>query len=640
MEDSGYYICEVRRSSNGLTKKSKEINVQIQELFSHPEIVANTDFPREGIRVILTCNTSINTLRNDIELQFAFYQNEKKVQKLNSSHQYIIPLAQLEDSGNYSCEARNLYNGMKKRSAVVSVVIQGTSSTYLLIICSETPLLLILAILGFLYMFRQRRSSVNNQDPMTGAAAKPVVTFTPNVNKIFEGENIVMTCNVESILQGDAAYYWYRDGEWVQTRRIATISSAEMRDGGEYHCWTKYTKGSDALRLDVSNDWVILQAPYYVHEGDNITLRCRHLPQYDAGQTIFYKDNVVVQDWSYIDEFLIGNMDVQKTGKYACTKQVLHYGMYHRHSDGASISVLELFLKPELTVTPDLVTDGDHMTLLCTTTLSWHRQRAELQFAFHKDGENVQTFSSSHQYEVQSAQLEDSGNYSCEVRAPTKSVKKRSRELYIHINEPLFYLLLKANSSELVEGDRMTLTCDIIPGSHRQTTELQFAFYRGGRNLQRFGLSDQYGVQSAQLEDSGNYYCEVITTVSSAKKRSKEVNIYIQEVFKKPNITVIPYPVMEGDEMTLMCVTSLSPLRQGTKLQFAFYRDGWIVQEFNLYDQYGVRSAQLEDSGNYSCEVKASSRLVKKSSVVFIQIKGQYSKVGNLWMLHSLTKFD
>ncbi|XP_077323957.1 Fc receptor-like protein 3, partial [Lithobates pipiens] len=458
---------------------------------------------------------------------------------------------------------------------------------------------------------------------IVGAAAKPVVTFTPNVNKIFEGENIVMTCNVESILQGDAAYYWYRDGEWVQTRRIATISSAEMRDGGEYHCWTKYTKGSDALRLDVSNDWVILQAPYYVHEGDNITLRCRHLPQYDAGQTIFYKDDVVVQDWSYIDEFLIGNMDVQKTGKYACTKQVLHYGMYHRHSDGASISVLELFLKPELTVTPDLVTDGDHMTLLCTTTLSWHRQRAELQFAFHKDGENVQTFSSSHQYEVQSAQLEDSGNYSCEVRAPTKSVKKRSRELYIHINEPLFYLLLKANSSELVEGDRMTLTCDIIPGSHRQTTELQFAFYRGGRNLQRFGLSDQYGVQSAQLEDSGNYYCEVITTVSSAKKRSKEVNIYIQEVFKKPNITVIPYPVMEGDEMTLMCVTSLSPLRQGTKLQFAFYRDGWIVQEFNLYDQYGVRSAQLEDSGNYSCEVKASARLVKKSSVVFIQIKGR-----------------
>lgn len=80
-----------------------------------------------------------------------------------------------------------------------------------------------------------------------------MVTFTPNVNKVFEGENIVMTCNVESILQGDAAYYWYRDGEWVQTRRIVTISSAEMRDGGDYHCWTKYTKGSDALRLDVSN---------------------------------------------------------------------------------------------------------------------------------------------------------------------------------------------------------------------------------------------------------------------------------------------------------------------------------------------------------------------------------------------------
>ncbi|XP_073465135.1 Fc receptor-like protein 5 [Aquarana catesbeiana] len=168
LKDSGKYYCEAKTLNSNVKRRSDELNIEINELFSHPEIVTNPDFPREGNRVILTCNTSIFTLRNDIKLQFVFYQNEKKVQKLNSSHQYIIPLAQLKDSGNYSCEARTLYNGMKKRSAVVSVVIQGTSSTYLLIICPVTLLLLILAILGFLYMFRQCRSSVNNQDPMAG----------------------------------------------------------------------------------------------------------------------------------------------------------------------------------------------------------------------------------------------------------------------------------------------------------------------------------------------------------------------------------------------------------------------------------------------------------------------------------------
>lgn len=73
------------------------------------------------------------------------------------------------------------------------------------------------------------------------------------------------------------------------------------------------------------------------------------------------------------------------------------------------------------------------MTLLCTTTLSWHRQREELQFAFYKDGQNVQPFSSSHQYEVQSAQPKDYAKYSCEVRTPTNSVIKRSEELYMQI---------------------------------------------------------------------------------------------------------------------------------------------------------------------------------------------------------------
>ncbi|XP_072283912.1 Fc receptor-like protein 3 [Pyxicephalus adspersus] len=404
---------------------------------------------------------------------------------------------------------------------------------------------------------------------------------------------------------------------------MVTILHAKKMDSGNYHCWSKYTNGSDALRLDVSDGWANLQAPHYVHEGDNITLRCRHYPGYNVGQTIFYKDNAVIQDWSYVDEYHIKN--VQKTGNYRCTKEVLHFGMYHQHSDETFISVRELFLKPELTIIPNPVTAGDHMTLLCDTKLSWHRQRMELQFAFYKEGQNIQRFSSSDQYVVLATELEDSGNYYCKVRAPASIVSKKSEELFIHIQDPIFYIVLKTNLSELVEGDHMTLTCAMVPASYNHTADLKFAFYRDGRNVQRFGFSDQYGVRSVHLEDSGKYSCEVITPSGSVVVRSKEIIVHIQEAFKNPSITVIPDPVTVGDNMILTCDTNLSLLTQRTQVQFAFYRDGQNIQEFSLSNQYGVQFAQLEDSGNYSCEAGASVRLVKKSAAVFIQIKGEKS---------------
>ncbi|OCT69419.1 hypothetical protein XELAEV_180407325mg, partial [Xenopus laevis] len=80
----------------------------------------------------------------------------------------------------------------------------------------------------------------------------------------------------------------------------------------------------------------------------------------------------------------------------------------------------------------------------------------------------------------------------------------------------------------LYEGDHMTITCDTKLSPHRETTELQFVFYRNGHNVQGFSLSNQYGVPSAQLEDSGKYTCEVQTPSDSVRKTSDSKNIQIK----------------------------------------------------------------------------------------------------------------
>lgn len=73
------------------------------------------------------------------------------------------------------------------------------------------------------------------------------------------------------------------------------------------------------------SDYVILQAPLYVHEGDNVTLKCHHYPTYSGGQTIFYKDNTVIRDWGSDPELHIYNINLAGSKGYKCTKKVSNY---------------------------------------------------------------------------------------------------------------------------------------------------------------------------------------------------------------------------------------------------------------------------------------------------------------------------
>ncbi|XP_056401377.1 high affinity immunoglobulin gamma Fc receptor I-like isoform X2 [Hyla sarda] len=261
-----------------------------------------------------------------------------------------------------------------------------------------------------------------------GAAIRPVVTFTPDYRKIFIGEKITMTCDVGSIGE-ELRYRWYKDEIYVYNGKSYTIQAAERSQSGSYQCETSNGERSDPVTLDViSVGWVILQIPLYVYEGDDIKIRCHHKSGYKGGRTRFYKDNRIIRDWTYNEEYYIGNVDRKTTGKYKCGKEVYPSRWYQ---DKAYVSVKDLFSPPVLTVSPELVIDGDTMTLSCDTNLSDYRQDTDLQYAFYRDGRTVQGFTSSNKYQVLFIQKENSGNYTCEIRTPTSGVKKESQRLHI-----------------------------------------------------------------------------------------------------------------------------------------------------------------------------------------------------------------
>ncbi|XP_068109600.1 Fc receptor-like protein 5 isoform X2 [Hyperolius riggenbachi] len=166
-----------------------------------------------------------------------------------------------------------------------------------------------------------------------------------------------------------------------------------------------------------------------------------------------------------------------------------------------------------------------------------------------------------------------------------------------------------------IEGDNIILTCDASPGPGISASEIQFAFYKDGELIKAFCPAKQHTVQSAQLVHSGNYSCEVRWSTKSLGKKTQEMlYIQIQELFSRPVIKITPQWVTSESEMRLTCKTSLITSRKSTQLQYAFYKGEEIIQEFNKSNQYIVPSIQLEDSGNYSCEVRASNNGIRKRS--------------------------
>ncbi|KAM4014210.1 Fc receptor-like protein 3 isoform 2-T2 [Anomaloglossus baeobatrachus] len=267
-----------------------------------------------------------------------------------------------------------------------------------------------------------------------GSVVSPVVTFNPDLNKIFTGQSLQMTCDVDSTLQEDITYFWFKNDNWIHSEKTFSIASALSSDSGNYQCQTSASDLSDSTRLEVYNGYVTLQTPTNVYEGDNLILRCQHYPGHSAKQTIFYRNNAVIQDWGSENELHIENVNMTSSCKYKCTKQVNHHLLYYQHSDETSVSVQELFSLPTITQSPQLVTEGDHVTLTCHTRLSPHRKTTVLQFAFYREGQNIQEFSSANTYEIPFVKLSDSRDYKCEVQTSDYRIKKASTTTTIQVN--------------------------------------------------------------------------------------------------------------------------------------------------------------------------------------------------------------
>ncbi|XP_044127364.1 Fc receptor-like protein 5 [Bufo gargarizans] len=420
----------------------------------------------------------------------------------------------------------------------------------------------------------------------TDAAVRPVVTFIPPWNKILPGDAVRMTCDVDATEQGDVTYTWYRNNKWTDTGKNFTIQSAQFRHGGRYQCGTSEDNISEAVTLNVTKGPVVLQAPPYIYEGDDLPLRCYSGSRNTAGPILYYRNNTMINPSTTDPEILVRNPR-DETAVYKCEKQVKDYTT---HSDETVLTDRGAAASFVVTFYPNWrkIFTGESITMYCNGELHG-------TYSWYKDGRLLGKIDQNF-LRIQSAQRHDSGRYQCGTRyVPSPAVSLDVSDGPVTLQAPLF----------VQDGDYTNLRCHSRPEYSEWTK-----FYKDYKLLQDSGDET---ISLRQGDVTGRYRCERRLSRKPVSY-TDSVSVPIRELFSRPEIRLTPSNITEGDDMNLTCDTRLSPYRQRTELQFAFYRDGLEVQGFTTSDRYEVLSAQLEDSGNYSCTGRTLDGRVWKPS--------------------------
>ncbi|XP_068108245.1 Fc receptor-like protein 5 isoform X3 [Hyperolius riggenbachi] len=565
---TGRYKCTATLVGNWEEKMyTAEESIVVAELFSPPELRVRPKSIIEGADMTLICHTILSSQRGNTQLLFEFYKNGETVQAMSSSDKYKVPQVQPEDSGNYTCKVQNKQGSVSKLSNPASVQMQGMSS----------------------------------------------VAFTPNVAKIFTGESMTFTCNVHSDMKVKHNFNWYRDSiKLNETQQNFTIQSASVEDSGHYQCKSSGTHLSEAMRLDVSDGNLLLQAPPIIIEGDDLTLQCQGRKGLIFSTTQCIKCGVFPRKIKEAS-LRFGKAHRNMTRSYGCLRNLHGRRFIETHIAETFVSVTDTFSYLQLKANRDVFVEGDKLVLSCQAALHSAmrllRGKTELTFAFYKDGEIIRAFSPLNKYLISSsAEKKHAGNYTCEVKSSTNGVTRMSSALSVDIQDLFSTPILEGSYTKVGDFFFFSLSCDTTCHPERSNTRLSYSFYKDGNPLQKNEFSTDYSKMSNE-KDSGNYFCEVSVYVGHSTykanivKRSNIRNVLVQVPLSAINIRIYKgeHEMLAGDSMSLQCST------QGTAVSITWFHNNKEIDHI-LYDVKDggklllMNSIQPHHSGSYQCK--------------------------------------
>ncbi|XP_044530957.1 Fc receptor-like protein 2 [Gracilinanus agilis] len=442
-------------------------------------------------------------------------------------------------------------------------------------------------------------------DPHEGIAVaqKAVVIPSPPWTPVFKEEKVTLTCKGFNLLIPEKSW-WYYERRWQEKS-----NPIEVTKNGEYRCHFQNLSSSDPVDPVFSNDWLILQTPYLVFEGDTLNLQCRAWKNYSLKEISYYKNKKPISVVSESSTFSIPHVNPQHNGRYNCKAKFKKWNSVETSKE-VKLQVQELFPPPELKATTSQPTEGTSVTLSCETQLPSQRSDTKLHFSFFRDGRVItSSWKNSQVLQIPVIWREDSGSYWCEAKAVTQDVYRQSKHLKIQVKRiPLAGILLETQPSEtqVIEGEKLILICSVAEG----TGNITFCWLKDDtkeciKRRTQHSLKDELVLSMMTKSDEGEYHCIANNNISTIASNSVAITVIIPVAQPLLTLSAIGMQAIAGDVVEFRC----EALRGSAPIFYQFYHKDLILKKI-LAPFGGAASFNLsvtpEHSGNYFCKANNS----------------------------------
>ncbi|XP_059418393.1 obscurin-like protein 1 isoform X12 [Carassius carassius] len=484
----------------------------------------------------------------------------------------------------------------------------------------------------------------------------PPVRFSavPEVNRrkcIEVGCPIVLQCEVSD---STAQVQWYKDGAQLLVKsgvdfnsddcmRTLSIQSAHPSHAGVYSCTTK----DDVIKFHVE----IRAAPVRfsavpeaeknkcMEAGGHFELRCKVSDS--TSQVSWFHNNTQLQ--------LESGLDIQSEGDVRTLvvnpAEPTHFGLYHCESSDDSVpftvdikdppvmfSALQDSVKDQL-VEADYSTDlqappvtfgyipkddllkniveQDNLLLCCQVsrsdaTAQWYKDGAELKPC---DNILIEAENTIQRLIIPSAQLSDSGTYTCRAGNSALLFKVNVRAILFCFTEPPVMIVYPKEDVQLDRfvPEEIVLSCELSRANGKVT------WFKDGQKLQESeniklkteGPYRRLKILHSGVEDSGEYVCDAADDSIFFNLNIKEPPVRIVS----PSQSQMELCQQTSERMVLSCEIS----RPNATVRW--YRDGLEVEESDslilevdgVYRRLIIPKPTVKDSAEYVCDTADDS---------------------------------
>lgn len=360
-------------------------------------------------------------------------------------------------------------------------------------------------------------------------------------------------------------------------------------------------------------------------EGDIIEVVCRVVTPPSNTEVFLTKDKVIlkqVRAAALSHKFTVREDD---SGELVCKAE---WGSVQKETS-QRITVRSLFSKPQLTVEPTDVVEGDHFKLTCSVTIhdSNEIEKKTMQYSIFKD--NTEVANTTTYFTV--AQLSASGNYTCNATSHslTRTIVKESQKYVVKVKVPVSEPVLSVVGGTLFLGKPFLLSCY----SQRGTLPINYTLYQPRipndvKVVSKPGEKAIFNLTSiTQISDIKNILCHATNSrlkppmAGTGEQLLKWSNII--EPVSKPHLTTEPRmeDISEGYNMTLVCsVQSGSfPINftwYSTRKGFLDYKISWKLKE-----SHSISNVKGDHAGGYYCQCTNPANETKRSAIIIIGVK-------------------